>query len=100
MRTGKIRSERQHPLTRHRYESTHAVSDNTHRQLFRSCSGAVASHIPDSQAQPRGVGLCHMDRRVLFPDVRQLDYLARQRQCRGPGLVRYWRGLVVHLLTV
>ncbi len=58
--------------------------------FFRSRSGAVASHIPDSQAQPRGVDLCHMDRRVLFSDVRQLDYLARQRQCRGPGLVRYW----------
>ncbi len=41
--------------------------------------GAVAPHISDSQAQPRDMGICYMGCTVLFPDVRELHYLARQR---------------------
>ncbi len=50
------------------------VSNNTHRQLYRSRLGAVAPHISDSQAQPRDMGICYMGCTVLFPDVRELHY--------------------------
>ncbi len=50
----------------------------------------LPAHIPDSQAQPRGVGLCYMDHRVLLSDLCEHHYLARQRQYRGTRLVRHW----------
>ncbi len=75
-----------------RYEFTHAVSNNTHWQLHRRCFGDITFIFPDSQAQPRGVGLCHMDRHLLFPDLCEYHYLARQCQHCGARLVRYWWG--------
>ncbi len=64
------------PLPQHRHVFAHAVPDNTHRQLYRSYFGVITSHIPNTKAEPRGVGLCFMDSRVLSADVREHHYLA------------------------